>query len=108
MASFGTSAPPDLGATPLKRLRNCIGNRLAGFLLWLDRADTHWPSRPHLRLGALAGPASTLKSGAALINIVLVVAAAWFGAQVAMHQQPVTGKPGLFKLIDNPRPCASC
>ena len=77
-----------------------IGNRLAGFLLWLDRADTHWPSRPDLRLGALAGPASTSKPGAARINIVPVatVADATKAIEQAQPGDAITFAPGMYRF----------
>ena len=42
------------------------------------------------------------------VTAVLVAAAAWFGARVAVQQTEVKAKPGLFKLVDDPKPCASC
>ena len=77
-----------------------IGSRLAGFLLWLDRADTHWPRRLELRLGALAGPASTSAPGAARINIVLVatVADATQAIEQAQPGDAITFAPGTYRF----------
>ena len=77
-----------------------IGSRLAGFLLWLDRSDAHWPARPELRLGALAGPASTSKLGAARINIVLVatVADATQAIEQAQPGDAITFAPGTYRF----------
>ena len=77
-----------------------IGSRLAGFLLWLDRSDAHWPRRLELRLGALAGPASTLRSGAARINIVLVATVADTSKAIEQAQpgDAITFAPGTYRV----------
>ena len=78
-----------------------IGNRLAGFLLWLDRADTYRSIRPELRLGALAVPTSTSAPGAAHINIVLV-ATVTDATQAIEQAQPgdsITFAPGTYHFV---------
>jgi hypothetical protein len=42
------------------------------------------------------------------VTAVLVAAAAWYGARVAVQHTQVKAKPGVFMLVDGPKPCASC
>ncbi len=74
-----------------------IGQRLAGWLLWLDRSDTARPDWPGLRLGAQPVPAVTMDSR---VNVVLVsnTAAATRAIEQAQPGDVITLIPGTYRF----------